>query len=258
MISKPPAPAALARLAAAIGVIGKPVVVCCLGAPGQAGSAGRWVATLEDAAEAAAAAVRGAPWVPRAFSDVEDVRVRLSRIEAGPRRGGMLLGLFVGGTLAHEARLVLEPWLGPIAPSAAAGGVHRILDLGADEYTVGRPHPMLDPAERDARVRAAGRDPSVGVLLLDLVLGRGTHPDPATSLAAAMEAARAAATRAGRELTVVASVIGTEGDPQGLRDQVAALEAAGAHVLPSSAQAARFAALALDPALAPRLLEARG
>lgn len=258
VISKPPAPAALARLEAAIGVIGKPVVVCCLGAPGPPAGAGRWVATLEDAAEAATADVRGTPWVPRAFSDAEDVRVRLSRIEAGPKRSGMLLGLFVGGTLAHEARLVLEPWLGQVSPSAAAGDRHRILDLGADEYTVGRPHPMLDPAERDARVRKAGRDPSVGVLLLDLVLGRGTHPDPARSLAAAVEDARAVATRVGRELTVVASAIGTEGDPQGLRGQVAALETAGVHVFPGSAQAARFAALALDPALAPRLLEARG
>jgi len=252
------APAALARLEAVIGVIGKPVVLCCLGAPAPAGGAGRWVATLEDAAEAATADVRGTPWAQRAFSDAGDVRMRLSRIEAGPRRSGTLLGLFVGGTLAHEARLVLDTWLGQVAPSAAAGGRYRILDLGADEYTVGRPHPMLDPTERDAMVRAAGRDPSVGVLLLDLVLGRGTHPDPARSLAAAVEDARAVATRTGRELTVVASVIGTVGDPQGLRGQVASLETAGVHVFPGSAQAARFAALALDPALAPRLLEGRG
>ena len=258
VISKPPAPAALARLEAAIAVIGKPVVVCCLGASAPAEGGGRWVATLEDAAEAATADVRETPWIPRDFSDVDDVRIRLSRLEAGPRRNGTLLGLFVGGTLAHEARLVLDAWLGQVESSAAGGGRHRILDLGADEYTVGRPHPMLDPAERDARVREAGHDPGVGVLLLDLVLGRGTHPDPARSLAAAVAEARAVATHAGRELTVVASVIGTAGDPQGLRGQVAALEGAGVHVFPGSAQAARFAALALDPALAPRLLEGRG
>jgi FdrA protein len=258
VISKPPAPAALARLEAAIGVTGKPVVVCCLGASAPAGGAGRWVASLEDAAEAATAEVRGTPWVPRAFSDAEDVRKRLSRIESGPRRGGTLLGLFVGGTLAHEARLVLDAWLGSAGPGADSGGRHRILDLGADEYTVGRPHPMLDPIQRDAMVREAGREPGVGVLLLDLVLGRGTHPDPARSLAAAVAEARAAATGAGRELTVVASVIGTAGDPQGLRGQIVALEAAGVHVLPGSAQAARFGALALEPTLAPRLLEGRG
>jgi FdrA protein len=143
-------------------------------------------------------------------------------------------------------------------PSAAPDGRHRILDLGADEYTVGRPHPMLDPVPRDGMVREAGRDPGVGVLLLDLVLGRGTHPDPARSLAAAVADARAEATRAGRDLTVVAAVIGTAGDPQGLHGQVAALEAVGVHVLPGSAQAARFAALVLDPTLGPRLLDGRG
>lgn len=117
---------------------------------------------------------------------------------------------------------------------------------------------MLDPVQRDTMVREVGRDPSVGVLLLDLVLGRGTHPEPARSLAAAVTDARAAAARAGRELTVVASVIGTAGDPQGFGGQIAALEGAGVHVLPGSAQAARFAVLALDPTLAPRLLEGRG
>ena len=249
VISKPPAPGALGRLEAAIRVIGKPVVVCCLGASAPAGAPGRWVATLEEAAEAAAADVRATAWVPRPFGAPEDVRLRLSRIHAGPHRGRTLLGLFVGGTLAHEAGLVV---------AAGLGNRHRILDLGADEYTVGRPHPMLDPAQRDAMVREAGRDPDVGVLLLDLVLGRGTHPDPAGPLAAAVAEARAAATRASRELTVVASVIGTAGDPQGLGRQVAALEAAGVHVLPTSAQAARFAALALDPALAGRLLAGHG
>jgi FdrA protein len=117
---------------------------------------------------------------------------------------------------------------------------------------------MLDPSARDARVRAAGGDPRVDVLLLDLVLGRGTHPDPAQSLASAVRDARAGAARERRPLTVVASVIGTEGDPQGRAGQIAALEAAGVDVLPGSAQAARFAALALDRAFAPRLLDARG
>src|SRR5262249_26522588 len=128
-----------------------------------------------------------------------------------------------------------------------------ILDLGADEFTVGRPHPMLDPEARAARVREAGRDPAVGVLLVDLVLGRAAHPDPAAPLAAAIRDARAAAA-AGRGLTALGSVVGTEGDPQGLRGQVAALEAAGCVVWPSSAQAARFAALCLRPDRARELL----
>lgn len=244
VISKPPAASVMPALASAIAAVGKPVVVCCLGVA-RAAAPGTWVATLEDAAEAAAAMVRRLPWSARAFSDPAAVRARLA---AHPATRGHVLGLYTGGTLAHEARLLLESLLG-----AGAGGPtgHRILDLGADEFTVGRPHPMLDPEARDAQVREAGRSADVGVVLLDLVLGRGAHPDPARSLAAAVRDAREAARR---PLLAVASVVGTEADPQGLRGQVEKLEAAGIEVLPSNAQAARFAALALNPQLASSLL----
>jgi len=181
------------------------------------------------------------------------VRARLASTTAR----GALLGLYTGGTLAHEARLLVEPLLGPIHTTIAGeAGRHRIVDLGADEFTRGRPHPMIDAAARDARVRETGESPDVGVLLLDVVLGRAVHPDPARSLSAAIREARAAAERAGRSLVTIVSVIGTKDDPQGLTGQIAALEAAGADVLPSNAQAARFAALALKPDLAPALLEA--
>lgn len=256
VISKPPAAAAMPALQAAIGVAGKPVVVCCLGA-GTSDAPGTWVEALEDAAEAAVALVRGASWSSRAFDDPAAVRARLGAL-VPPR--GSLLGLFTGGTLAHEARGLLEPLLGPIGGNlggaTTTAGAHRILDLGADELTLGRPHPMLDPATRDARVREAARSGEIGVLLLDVVLGRGVHPDPGGSLARALRDARDVAGRAGRALLAVASVVGTDGDPQGLHDQVERLRAAGVEVLPSSAQAARFAALALRPELAPSMLGA--
>ena len=256
IISKPPAAAVLSRLTSAIQTVSKPVIVCCLGAEAGAGAPGTWVATLEDAAQAAVAAARRHPWTPRRFTDPADVRRRL----ASRRPRGSLVGLYTGGTLAHEARLVLEPMLGPIAGNvgSASSGPHRILDLGADEFTQGRPHPMIDVAARDSRVREAGRSGDVGVLLLDVVLGRAAHPDPAGPLGAAIRDARAEAAREGRTLVAVVSVVGTGGDPQGLAGQVSALEAAGADVLPSNAQAARFAALCLEPGLAPSLLgEAR-
>jgi len=113
---------------------------------------------------------------------------------------------------------------------------------------------MIDPSRREAMVREAGNARDVGVLLLDLVLGRAAHLDPAPSLAAAIRDARASAQRDRRALVVVTSVVGTEQDPQRLGTQLAALEGAGAVVLPSSAEAARFAALALVPDLAARLL----
>jgi FdrA protein len=153
---------------------------------------------------------------------------------------------------------LLEPLLGPVASNlepGGEGGPHRILDLGADEFTAGRPHPILDPEARAARVREAGGLVTVGVLLLDLVLGRGAHEDPSRPLITAIRDARARAAAGGRSLAVVASVVGTTGDPQGLSGQVAALEAVGVELLPSNAQAARFAALLARPDLAGLLLE---
>jgi FdrA protein len=254
VISKPPAASMLPRLEAAIGAIGKPVIVCALGA--RAGATGTWVATLEDAAEAAVAVLHARAWTPRVFGDPAAIRSRLAAVTAAGRPRGTLMGLFTGGTLAQEARLLLEPLLGPIAANFGepATGRHRILDLGADEFTRSRPHPMLDPSARDARVREAGAAADVGVLLVDLVLGRGAHPDPARSLAAAIGEARRTAERAGRTLVAIASVVGTEADPQGLAGQIASLREAAVEVLPSSAQAARFAALVQEPGLTSRLL----
>jgi FdrA protein len=256
VISKPPAPSVVPALDAAIRAVPKPVIVCCLGAaPPEASGASAsatWVTTLEDAADAAVAIVRREPWAPRLFTDPARVRARL----ATAKTRGRLLALYTGGTLAHEARLILEPLLGPVGGNLGptGAGPHHILDLGADEFTRGRPHPMIDPSTRNARVREAGRAADVGVVLLDVVLGRAAHPDPARGLADAIRDARDEAARGGRSLVAVVSVVGTDRDPQGLRDQIAALEAAGAEVLPSNAQAARFAALALEPDLAATVL----
>ena len=256
LVSKPAAPEVLPALETALRRVSKPVVVCALGAAARPEAPGAWVTTLEDAAGAAAAGVQGRPWSPRPFGDPAAVRGRLTALAQRPPSPGGLLGLFTGGTLAHEARLLLEPLLGPVGGNLGgpAAAPHEILDLGADEFTRGRPHPMIDAAARDARVREAGRATDVSVLLLDLVLGHAAHPDPAPALAAAAAEARATAAKAGRSLVVVASIVGTEGDPQGLDAQRRRLEAAGVEILPSNAQAARFAALVLRPDHAPRLL----
>ncbi len=123
-----------------------------------------------------------------------------------------------------------------VQPYPADGSAkHILLDLGADEYTVGRPHPMIDPGVRNALLREALQAPGVGVVLLDVVLGYGAHEDPARDLARVVAAA-------GKERPeVVASVCGTEGDPQGRAAQVAALRDAGILVAPSNAAAAELA-----------------
>lgn len=259
LISKPGAAEVMPRLEQVLPTLGKPVLVCCQGVIRPGGDAVRWVATLDEAAEAVCSTLQGRPWSPRTFRDADAVRRRLQAIHAKTgRRGVRLLGLYTGGTLAHEAELLLGPLLGEIAfnpPAASAAAGHRILDLGDDRYTVGRPHPMIDPQTRAERLRAAGADPVVGVILVDLVLGKGSHPDPAGPLVGAWQEARREAAASGRPLVAVASVVGTAGDPQRLDRQVARLEEAGIAVLPSNAEAARFAALVAKPDLADHLLE---
>jgi FdrA protein len=134
-----------------------------------------------------------------------------------------VLGLFSGGTDAAEARAVLGP--GP-----------TVLDLGDDELTAGRPHPMIEPALVAERLAAAAAADGPGVVLLDVVLGHGAHPDPAGVLAPAVREAVAAGVAA------VVALVGTAGDPQGLDAQAATLTAAGAAVYRSNARAAALAA----------------
>ena len=140
------------------------------------------------------------------------------------RRAGLLHGLFVGGTLCTEARLIAEAALGADAVT--------FTDFGDDEFTRGRAHPMIDPTLRLERLAdVAG---SAGVVLMDVVLGHGAEPDPAERLAPAVAAISA-------DVPVVISVVGTAADPQGLERQVAALADAGAEVHLSNAGAARRA-----------------
>jgi FdrA protein len=162
---------------------------------------------------------------------------------------GAIRGLFSGGTLCYEAMAVVAGVVGrvasnlPLRPGWRLADPHRseghtFVDFGDDAMTEGRAHPMIDPGLRNERFGREAADPETGVVLLDVVLGYGAHPDPAGELAPLVE--RALAGRPGR-LTVVVSLCGAAGDPQGLDGQAAALRAAGAMVARSSAQAARLA-----------------
>lgn len=177
-----------------------------------------------------------------------------------PRAGtGMLRGLFAGGTLCDEAMVIAAERLGPVYSNVPLqpdwrldhrgeadqrASRHIMIDFGDDELTAGRPHPMIDQRIRLDGLAAEAADPATAVIMLDVVLGHGAHPDPAAELAPAIAAARVA--RAGRDLTVVVSLIGARSDPQGLAAQATALARAGAHVFGSNAQAARFACDAVD------------
>jgi hypothetical protein len=161
-------------------------------------------------------------------------------------------GLYSGGTFCYEALLLLTEALGPIASNtplepehmladAWRSERHTVIDLGDDAFTRGRPHPMIDLALRKERLLREAADPEVAVILFDVVLGYGAHPDPAPELAVALNEARAVAAAAGRRITLVGSVCGTAGDPQDLERQEAALRQAGVLLAESNAQAVRMA-----------------
>lgn len=244
LVSKPPDPEVARSVVARAARVAKPVTLCFIGAEDTGVPDGiRFAPTLEAAAEL----VLDGAWPGSAF----DARAVARSAGRAGGRGTRIAGLFSGGTLCAEAQLVLTRagrCVVSNAPVPAARGLEgtepaadRILDLGADEYTRGRPHPMIDPQVRDDALRAALADPTVGTVLLDLVIGYGAHPDPAGRLAAVLAARPADGPR------LVASVTGTDQDPQIRSRQVQILEHAGVLVAPSNAQAAELA-LALSAA----------
>ncbi len=256
VVSKPPAAEVLADLETYAAGLGKPVHWATLGAgrPDLTAAVEAFLGSLGKEAP------EWPSWKPLLDAgslkdpprpDVADPSN--TRDSAGGGEGGRYLrGLFCGGTLADEAMLVASAELGgirsniPLAPDLALDGDlcaddHVVIDFGDDGLTRGRAHPMIDPTLRLERIAAEGHDPHCGVLLLDLVLGHGAHPQPGPELADAIRAAREAAGAAGRDLPVVVSLTGTRGDPQGVSATAAALTAVGASVHLSNAEATRTA-----------------
>ena len=237
LVSKPPAPEVVASLADDLPE-GKRVIAAFVGWEGGDGDA---PFEIHDTLEAAARAAAGSP--------AEDLGELEAAVDAARERsaGGRLLGLFSGGSLAHEAVTLLEPELGPLEGNVGHGpeernGGHAVLDLGEEEYTQGRPHPMVDLDVRIGFLEEAAEDENVGCVLLDVVLGHGGHTDPASGLADALAAAAKGA-------VVLARVCGTDGDPQDATRQAKILREAGAIVAPSNAAATRLALRAIAPSL---------
>lgn len=231
VLSKPPAPGVARRIGTTAQGMTKGVTLALLG-EGQ-----------PDLAERAAEVIRAVGGrVPDAWPTWGE------RPAPGP--GGRLVGLFSGGTLCAEATLIADAMLDGVRANVIVDegrrvrGLesvegHLLLDLGEDEFTRGRPHPMIDQRLRLDRIRIESR--TARVLLLDVVLGHAAHPDPASELAPVVEEVRRDAASAGRRLDVVVSLCGSRSDPQGLDRQAERLVAAGAFVALANAEAARCA-----------------
>ena len=232
LISKPPSPSVAKRVIDTLAHSEKPCTVCFLGAdaPSLPDNVS-FARTLKAAAELATG---------RSNKQTPEFTPIIPHVAPGRQR---IHGLFSGGTLSSEAQVVfLDAGVSvasnapiPGAEVVSSGTKHLLIDLGSDEYTRGRPHPMIDPTVRDEELATALADPTIAVILLDVVIGFGAHPDPAGTIVRVVAAA-------GTERpVVVASVTGTDDDPQNRRTQVGKLVDGGIVVAPTNADAATLA-----------------
>jgi succinyl-CoA synthetase alpha subunit len=239
LISKPPSPAIAREVIAAARKAGKPVVINFIGSTEDPSGGNLHVSrTLDDAAAAAVALAKGRKPSRASTSPLKPPKLKFKR---GQR---YIRGLFSGGTFCYEASAILgDVWSNaPVDPKRAIpdpwkSREHTLIDLGDDVFTRGRPHPMIDLRLRNDRLLEEAADPQVAVILLDVVLGYGSHPDPAAEIVPVLMKIK----KKSRPPVIVASVCGTDEDPQGLERQEATLREAGVLLTESNASAARLA-----------------
>jgi FdrA protein len=254
LVSKPPDPAVETRILSLAQDLGKPVVVSFVGQNRGALSGGNlhYSESMAHAASIAVALIKNEP-LPDPIS-VESVITEYRNVLVSARAATLptqrfIRGLYSGGTLADETAIVLARYLPEVYAGHGFGKVlpiqdwdvsrgNMVLDLGDERFTVGRPHPMIDSGIRAERILSEGRDPSVSVLILDIILGLNADENPSKRLAPAIQEARQAAASDGRSLSVFVHICGTELDPQNLAEQKQGFENAGSLVFHSNIAAA--------------------
>ena len=253
LISKPPGRATTDRLMQEVSKSSKPCVLAFLGAESRQYSENVYVEPTLEAATLRVLDITSGNAMAGWAVPSPRVSEKLEAVGGGPSDGhGFIRGLFSGGTLCYEALWLLRQGGLALHANVALEGVesladpdvsqgHTVVDLGDDRYTVGRPHPMIDFRPRCRRLLQEASEPEVGVVLMDVVLGYGSHADPASELGPAIEEAIAVAQKGGRELACVVSLCGTDEDPQGVSGQEERLTDAGAVVVRSNALASRIA-----------------
>ncbi|HSN94289.1 MAG TPA: hypothetical protein VLR89_04415, partial [Anaerolineaceae bacterium] len=253
LISKPPAPSVAEKIYRIAKNCPKPVVIDFIGGDRAAIEAAGAIPciSLEDAAQKAVKVLHG-----QKFEDFVGFSLPEEQIDSIVEKAVAKLkndqtelrALFTGGTLADEAMKLLGEHYDiysniPLSPEMAIenlpnGRGHICLDLGEDQFTRGRPHPMIDPQTRTEFFKSHV-DGHTAVILVDVVLGYGSYIDPAGAVADSVREIRQQLSRQGKDVAVIASVCGTDLDSQDLNKSVATLEAEGILVMPSNAQAVR-------------------
>ncbi len=241
LISKPPAPSVRDEVVNLLHNLRKPVVAVFIGEKPDHHEQSVYLAhTLEETAQIAVDLANNRQVKTNYLEELENV------VSDVLPETATVKGLYSGGTLGSEAAMLISDalHLGKIIHSEGyvlnAQG-YEVIDYGDDMYTQGRPHPMIDPSTRIEAIKQVGQQEDTGVILLDVVLGYGSHPDMAGALAPAIKEVLEKAKEAGRQLYVIATVCGTRQDPQNYDDAVSTLKEAGALVESSNAKAVRLA-----------------
>lgn len=262
LISKPPDPEIAEVVLREVQRSGKPAVINFIGSDGQLihqyGLVPGW--TLEDTASKAVALVKGLEMKDTLeFSQPEkEIEDLVAQTAAGLRSNQKYLrGLYTGGTLCDEAIKLISSMTKdvysniPMSSEYLLENIHQsykhtCIDLGDDDFTVGRAHPMIDPTYRLERLMREIEDDEVALILMDFVIGYGAHPDPVGEMLPGIEKAQDIKQKKGFGPCFIASVCGTDKDPQSLEDQEEKLRKAGVAVMPSNAQAVRLAMKILE------------
>lgn len=251
LISKPPAKTVEEKILARVRKAGKPVVIWFIGSETRENEAGIYFEEMSKAAALKAVTLAGIDpdtldVHPLNLPLIDEVREKLNPEQRYIR------GLFTGGTLCDEAMFTAKERFSDVYSNIAtdqehllhfgdASQAHTFIDFGADEFTNGKPHPMIDPSNRIARFIEEAADPTVGVILMDFVLGYGAHPDPVGAMLPAMKAAKEQAAASGRHLEIIGYVLGTDLDKQNINEQVEKLTSIGATYASSSQNAGLLA-----------------
>jgi len=256
LISKPPDKEVAKKVLSILKEGTKPSVVCFIGGDLKMIKDYEFIPgfTLEDTAHKAVAAVKGMPVEDfTGFTMTDMDKIIQEETKKLNRNQRYIRGLYTGGTLCDEAMIILSALIGniysniPLKPEVKLSDInrsykHTFIDLGDDEFTRGKPHPMIDPYVRQERILIEAKDREVAIILMDFVLGFGSNPDPAGEMAPYIQKAREIAAEDGRYICIISSVCGTEADPQNLIEQEKKLKEEGVIVMPSNAQAVRLAA----------------
>lgn len=245
VISKPPAQAVREKISARLSGFSKPVITLFLGEKPEYHEENFYhTYTLDEAARLAVSLVRGKE-VPEATVDVDESEFYKAEDNK------TIKAYYSGGTLANEAAMLIKDALNVTDPPEDIEGYmlqldgNIVVDLGDDAYTQGKPHPMIDPAKRIECMQEAVDDESTGVILLDIMLGYGSHPDMAGALLPTIKELQAKADAANRKVFFVATVCGTRRDYQGYDEAVNKLKDAGVIVCENNKLACQTAIRAI-------------